>query len=423
MRKLGFSRLAVSLSARGWQALAVGILVLGVARLIGTTQFHQLAYAFLALPLASLVLGLLNSSGLGLSRTLPPGIRVTAGSQTRVDLLLSNGSRFGTSKVGVVDRLPEPRHFEVAPLVGGAATKIGVPLTFARRGVYELGPAEARVMDPFGLLRFARRFEERTEVVVYPKVHPLPGFPLRDGNLEDGARGSLGRRGDEFAGLREYRRGDDRRHIHWKSLARTGELFVKEFALHAPHRYTVALDLRREGIRTLENEVEDAVSCAASVLTHLWQGHLPFRLLSTNREGRDGAGTEFGSDAASYWRAMRTLATARADGDRELGESVLQEQGNLGEGVVLILRTRAEGLPACVHKLRGAGLSVVVVALATHTYRTPPGSGGAAQSRESEFLQAIGRLEKAGAKVLIVNHPVGVAGLSGAGMRERGAVS
>ena len=419
LRKQGVSRFVVKPTARGWQALAVGFLVLFVARLIGTTQFHQLAYAFLALPVASLVLGLLNARGLGLSRTLPPGSRVTAGSPTRVDLLLSNGSRFGTSKVSVVDRLPEPRSFEVPSLRGGGGTKIDVALTFARRGVYELGPAEVRVVDPFGLLRFARRFDERTEVVVYPKVHALPGFPLRDGNIEDGARGSVGRRGDEFAGLREYRRGDDRRHIHWKSVARTGELFVKEFALHAPHRYTVALDLRREGIRILEDEVEDAISCAASVLTHLWRGRLPFRLLSTDK---DGVATEFGSDGASYWGAMRTLATARADGGRELAEAVLQERGRLGEGVVLILRTREEGLPACVRKLRGAGLSVVVVALATHTYRTPPGTGGAAQSRESEFVRTVGRLEKAGATVLIVSHPVGVAGLSGAGMRERGAV-
>jgi uncharacterized protein (DUF58 family) len=407
-------------TARGWQALALGLLVLIVARLIGTTQFHQLAYAFLALPAASLVLGLLSSRGLGLSRSFPPGVRVTAGSPTRVDLRLSIGWRFGTSKVSVMDHLPEPRKFEVPPLRESGGTKIGVPLTFARRGVYELGPAEVRVVDPFGLLRFVRRFEERTEVVVYPRLYSLPGFPLRDGNLEDGARGSVGRRGDEFAGLREYRRGDDRRHIHWKSLARTGELYVKEFALHAPHRYTVALDLRREGIRAQENEVEDAVSCAASVLTHLWRGHLPFRLLSTDK---DSAETEFGSDEASYWRAMRTLATVRADGGRRLGEAVLQEQGRLGEGVVLISRTREEGLPACVHKLRGAGLSVVVVALATHTYRTPPGTGGASQSRESEFVQTVDRLGKAGATVLILSHPVGVAGLSGASMRERGVVS
>ena len=77
---------------------------------------------------------------------------------------------------------------------------------------------------------------------------------------------------------------------------------------------------------------------------------------------------------------MRFLATARADGIRSLGETVLAERGALGEGVVLISRTRDEELPACVRKLREAGLSVIVVALATHTYRTPPMPGSAARA-------------------------------------------
>jgi uncharacterized protein (DUF58 family) len=419
LRKRGTSRLAVRPTVRGWQALVIGSLVLFVARMIGTTQFHQLAYAFLALLAAALVLGWSSSRGLRFSRALPPGVRITAGSPARVDLLLSNRSRFDSSRVSVTDRLPESRSFEAPPLRGQGEIVIGAPITFARRGVYELGPAEVRVTDPFGLLRFVRRFGERTEVVVYPEVHDLRDFPLRGGNVEIGTRGSHGRRGEEFAGLREYRHGDDRRHIHWKSVARTGELYVKEFALEAPRRYAVVLDLRREGLRVPEAEVEDAVSVAASVLTRLAQARLPFRLVCTDVAG---AATEFGSSEASYWRAMRLLATARADGYRKLGKVVLGEREGFGEGVVLISRTRDEDLPPCVRKLRGAGLSVVVVAIATHTYRTPPGTGGAAQSREAEFLRTLDRLDAAGAAVRIVSHPTGVAGLSGNTSREKGAV-
>jgi uncharacterized protein (DUF58 family) len=417
LRKWGTARLAVRPTARGWQALVIGSLVLFVARMIGTTQFHQLAYAFLALLAAALVLGRLSSRGLRFSRALPPGVRITAGSPARVDLLLSNRSRFGSSRVSVADRLPEPRSFEALPLRG--ETAIGAPLVFARRGIYELGPAEVGVTDPFGLLRFVRRFGERTEVVVYPEVHDLGDFPLRGGNTEVGTRGLHGHRGDEFASLREYRHGDDRRHIHWKSVARTGELYVKEFALEAPRRYAVILDLRREGLRAPEAEVEDAVSAAASVLTRLARARLPFRLVCADVAG---AATEFGSNESSYWEAMRLLATARADGYRKLGEVVLGEREGLGEGVVLISRTRDEDLPACVRKLRRAGLSVVVVAIATHTYRTPPGTGGAAQSRQAEFLRAVDRLDASGAAVRVVSHPTGVAGLSGAASRERGAV-
>lgn len=402
----GASRHSVRPTARGWQALVAGAITLFVARLIGTTQFHQLAYVLLTLPLASLVLGMMASRGLRYSRSLPPGYRITAGRETRLRLLVER-SRFCAAKVSVSDRLPGPREFEFPGWK--EKLRIEVPLTFARRGVYELGPAEVRVADPFGLLAFTSWFEERTEVVVYPQVHELRGFPLRGGNEEAGTRGTRGRRGEEFANLREYRRGDDRRHIHWKSLARTGELFVKEFSLEAPRRHTVVLDLRREGLRTQDDEVEDAVSAAASVLTHLAREGLPFRLLGT---GSDAIDTGFGSDEDAYWGAMRFLATARADGGRPMGETVLGERGGLGEGVVLISRTRDEELSHCVRKLREAGLSVVVVALATHTYRTPT-VAGAAQGREAEFSRSVGRLEAAGAAVRVVSHPEGVEGLSG----------
>jgi uncharacterized protein (DUF58 family) len=323
--------------------------------------------------------------------------------------LLLERSRFGATKASVLDRLPGPRSFDFSTT--RESSRIEVPLTFARRGVYTLGPAEVRVADPFGLLRFARKDGERTEVVVYPRVYELRGFPLRGGNVEAGTTGSRGRRGEEFANLREYRRGDDKRHIHWKSLARTGELFVKEFSLQAPRRHTVALDLRREGLRTQENEIEDAVSTAASVLAHLAGEGLPFRLISTGSSGED---TGFGTDEDSYWEAMRLLATARADGIRHLGKIVLRERGGLGEGVVLVSRTRDEELPSCVRKLRELGLSVIVVVLATHTYRTPRMPGDAAQGREAEFLESVGRLEMAGATVRVVRHPEGMAGLSGA---------
>ena len=404
----GASRLSVRPTARGWQALAAGIVTLIVARLIGTTQFHQLAYALLVLPLASLALGVVASRGLRYSRALPPGTRLTAGTPATLRLLLER-SRFGATKASVLDRLPGPRSFDFSTT--RESSRIEVPLTFARRGVYMLGPAEVRVADPFGLLQFARKDGERTEVVVYPRVYELRSFPLRGGNVEAGTTGSRGRRGEEFANLREYRRGDDKRHIHWKSLARTGELFVKEFSLQAPRRHTVALDLRREGLRTQENEIEDAVSAAASVLAHLAGEGLPFRLLCTGGSGED---TGFGTDEGSYWEAMRLLATARADGVRHLGEVVLGERGGLGEGVVIVSRTRDDELPHCVRKLRELGLSVIVVALATHTYRSPRAPGDAAQGRETEFLHRVGTLEAAGATVRVVRHPEGLSGLSGA---------
>jgi uncharacterized protein (DUF58 family) len=404
-------RVSVRPAARGWQAIFFGGLSLVAALLVGTTQIYQLAYAFVGLLLAALVLGLFFSRGLRYTRRIPEGERPTVGRSSHVELIISNASRTRSPNVEVVDRFPERRTFRGPPVAGSETRNIRESVLFAKRGFYELGPAEIRTTDPFGLLRFVRRFGAHTEVTVYPEVFDLAGFPLRGKKGDAGTRGSFAQRGDEFSGLREYRRGDDRRHIDWKSVARTGELVVKEFAQEAPQRHTVVLDLHHPGIGTTEVEVEDAVSAAGSVLHHLAREGLPFRVLCADK-GR-GA-TAFGADEAAYWGAMDLLAVAQADGDVELGdllnEKLREGREELGEGVVLISRSLGDGLVESVEKLRAAGLSAVVVALAAHTYRAV----GVASRREGVFSGYVRRLELAGVEVRVVRRPGGVAALTGA---------
>jgi uncharacterized protein (DUF58 family) len=415
-------RVSVRPTARGWQAIFFGGLSLVAALLIGTTQIYQLAYALVGLLLAALVLGLFFSRGLRYARRIPEGERPTVGRSSPVELIVSNVFRTHSPNVEVVDRLPERRTFRGLPVLGFETREIREPVLFAKRGLYELGPAEIRTTDPFALLRFVRRFGTRTEVTVYPEVCELAGFPLRGKKGDAGTLGSFAQRGDEFSGLREYRRGDDRRHIHWKSVARTGELVVKEFAQESPQRHAVVLDLRRPGIGATEAEVEDAISAAGSVLYHLFREGLSFRLICTDK-GR-GA-TAFGADEAAYWRAMDLLAVARADGAGEPGELLIEKvrEGStgeeLGEGVVLISRSLDDGLVQSVEKLRSAGLSVVVVALAAHTYRT----GGVVSGREGVFSGYVRRLELAGVGVRVVRRTDGVAALAGtwSAVNTRGA--
>ncbi len=406
-------RLRVRPTGRGWQALFFGVLCIVLAYLLGTTQIYQLGYALLALPVASFALGFWLSRGLSYARKTPSNERPTAGREIHIELVASNASPSTSPRVEIVDHLPKRRFFELPPVEGRGTRKIRVPMSFEKRGLYNLGPAELKTTDPFGLLRFARRFPETTEVVVYPEVHDLPGFPLRGSGADAGTRGSFSQRGDEFSGLREYRRGDERRHIHWKSVARTGQLVVKEFAADAPRRYAVVLDLQRAGLGVPEAEVEDAVSAAASVLSHLSAEGLPSKLLLS---GGQRAATNFGSGEGPYWAAMKLLATAGADGDEGLDEFVDGvPRGDLGEGVILISRSIGDGLFRSVAKLRTSGLSVVVVAVATYTYRGFGGAGmGGAAGREAAFDAGLRRLEVAGATVRVLRHEGGVRNLAGA---------
>ena len=433
LRRLWYGRrVSIRPTARGWQAIFFGALSLTLALLIGTTQIYQLAYALAGLLLASLALGLFFSRGLGYERRVSEGERLTAGSPVHAELSISNASRTRSPGVEMVDHLPERRVFRT-PSVGAAETRgIRERMLFEKRGRYELGPAEIQTADPFGLLRFTRRFRERTGVTVYPEVFELASFPLRGSSREMGARGSFARQGDEFSGLREYRRGDDSRHIHWKSVARTGELVVKEFTQEAPRRYAVILDLYRPGIGSPEasEAVEDAVSAAGSVLLRLAREGLPYRLLCSDEARGAIDGFAAGYDEAAYWRAMDLLALARADGDTKPGDFLdekLREgsaSDELGDGAVLISRSLDDDLVQSVERLRAAGLTMVVLALAAHTYR--PGAAGTSPGREAAFSEAVRRLELAGTDVCVVRRPGGLAGLDGkrraADARPRGLV-
>ena len=405
----GPSRLSVRPTGRGWQAIFFGALSLLLAALIGTTQIYQLAYALLALLLASLALGFFSSRGLSYDRRLPANERPTAGHESGVDLLVYNSSDLRSPRAEILDRLPEPRRFAVDPVGGSATRKVRTTVGFPRRGIYELGPAEVRTIDPFGFLRFARRFTQRTEVVVYPRAYDLGGLPLGGRGVEPEAWGSFARQGDEFSTLREYRHGDERRHIHWKSVARTGDLIVREFSASSPRRYAVVLDLHRAGLRVPEAEIEDAVSAAASVLAYLSEGNLPFRLLCADS---DRSATRFATGETPFWDTMRLLATAKADGDAEPAAFLNEtHRDELGEGIVLVARALGEDLVETATRLRAAGLSVVVVAVAAHTYRGT--GGGRLAAREAALSGDARRLELAGAAVRIVRRKGGVAALAG----------
>src|SRR6185503_4682590 len=67
---------------------------------------------------------------------------------------------------------------------------------------------------------------------------------------------------EEFVALRDYRRGDPLRHIHWKSVSKTGRLIVKEFQDEFFVRHALILDTFSLTPRL--DVFEEAVSIAAS---------------------------------------------------------------------------------------------------------------------------------------------------------------
>lgn len=139
-----------------------------------------------------------------------------------------------------------------------------------RREKIVVGPPRTVRQDILGLIRRVRSWPEYQDVYVYPNftsaLATLSGYS-RD---MEGATSQVITSSDAaFHALRPYETGDDRRHIHWKMSAHTGQLMMRQYLETRRSHHLIVLDLRREdyGEADFELAVEAAASLAVSSLS------------------------------------------------------------------------------------------------------------------------------------------------------------
>jgi len=151
---------------------------------------------------------------------------------------------------------PSPPHEE---------TEVEVEVTPLRRGVLRFNGLTLARPDPLGLFRAFVTLPLPQTALILPKRYPVPPIALpgtmkyQEGGVALAA--SVGQ-SDEFVALRDYRKGDPLRHIHWRSWAKAGKPVVKEFEDEFFVRHALVLDTFTDH---QHGEVfEEAISVAAS---------------------------------------------------------------------------------------------------------------------------------------------------------------
>lgn len=227
--------------------------------------------------------------------------RVVAGQGIAGEITARNVSR----RIVLPGRLDIP--------VGAGLVEFGVPLLrpghtvsqpleipSLRRGIVPVGPATTVRSDPLGLLRREHAFDDVHEVFVHPRTAALPSTSaglIRD--LEGSPTRRLVDADMSFHAIREYTPGDSRRHIHWKSTAKTGRLMVRQYEETRRSRMAVVLGVA-ENEYLDEDEFELAVSSAAS---------LGLRAVRDARDLDIVVGSEIPRVVRGRLRAIRHLST------------------------------------------------------------------------------------------------------------------
>ena len=271
----------------GWAVLGMAVLCWLLGLTLHITELNVIALA-LTVPLVIAALFVLGRAS----------YQVTLDLQTHRVVV-------GTRAVGRVEvanptqRVILPSRIELA--VGSATAQFMVPrlpsgemheelfaVPTKRRAVLVVGPVRSVRDDPLSLMRRQVTWAKEQELYVHPRTVRLDeaasGF-LRD--LEGTPSSHLSSSDIAFHALRDYVPGDDRRHVHWRTTARTGKLMVRQFEETRRSHVVVALNNLAEHYAT-DEEFELAVSSAASLSAQTFREEkelTPFSFDTNQRTG------------------------------------------------------------------------------------------------------------------------------------------
>jgi len=297
-------------------------------------------------------------AGLEVERKLPSG--VCAGDLLVVNVGLHNTRRrLGSWAVAVQDEVRAEagpgRGRSIRPTVfflyvPARRSRAGVYRgRLTQRGRYRFGPTRVSTRFPFGL--FERRFtlNETHTLVVAPRLGRLTRRWITrhheafEGTQRREQRAS--RATGEFFGAREWRPGDSRRWIHWRSSARHGKLIVRQFEQQRNRDVAVLVDLwrpDRPDAAALEN-VELAISFAATVVADLCRKGGSNVVLGTT--GGEPACAGGPASVALMQGAMERLAVAEASAEDRLPGLLDRALGQIEPGTeVILVSTRPNDL-------------------------------------------------------------------------------
>lgn len=319
-------------TSRGWAAVGVAgaLLVLWIG--FGEIELLATALFLLAAVGGGVVFVRAVPPRLAVARRLHPS-PVHEGEQVTVEVqLLAAGIARQLSLEDTVHGLGAVR-FAAAGTRAGQRLTAHYEVYCRARGIYQVGPAEVAVSDPFALTERRTAVGSVDRLVVYPQVEPLAGFPPVRG-LDPAVQSTrptfAPRGGEDFFTLREYQVGDDLRRVHWPSSAKRDQLMIRQLEVPWQARALLLLDQRAECYPTAE-AFEHAVRGAASVVAHLYREGFSPELWTAER----APGLRADSP---YAQVMETLASVQALSHLNLPRTVARlRRGGTGGGALVLV--------------------------------------------------------------------------------------
>jgi uncharacterized protein (DUF58 family) len=229
---------------------------------------------------------------LSLHRVLPE--LAVVGQPTTITYEFANHKRFWPTLSVMIAELDGTEAFtqqlHAYLLHAAAGTTASVPSEAIpkRRGLHQMDRYQISTSFPFGFIKRAVIHEQKDTMLVYPALGQVDSKVLSMCRSADSSGAIMRPRpggNDEFYGVKEYREGNNPRHIYWRRSARTGVLVSKEMTQVSPPRITILLDTYCP-LRTVDAhaEIERCIAMAASLASQALEAGLSVGLITYSGE-------------------------------------------------------------------------------------------------------------------------------------------
>ncbi len=319
----------------------------------------------LLLVLAALLLGALliqwrwsrdSIAAMDVRRRLP--VETLAGKPFSVRFQLNNHNRFLTawmlrlsdSVQSVSGSSQATGRSAIASVRPGQVAHADYHCLIACRGRYRFGPIELETTFPFFLFRCRKKIFAEDEICVLPRPLNLrrdwhQRLSFRESPIATRADRSGANEG-EFFGLREWRNGDSRKWIHWRTTARLQEPAVRQFEQQLRFNFCIVIDAYAES-ESDSHDAEIAISLAATFVAHL----------AANRSNRivlGAAGASesvaVGGDSSQAGKGIAILLAEiqvnRRPRITEATQRAIEIAGQVDDLIVISSRSQAKALEA-----------------------------------------------------------------------------
>lgn len=377
-------------SGRGFVVFGAGLAMWVASRIVGSSGMEVVGIGLVAMPFLAGLLVRWGRTRLRIFRRLSD-VRVAPGTRVTVRLDVENEAVVPSPFLMLEDRLPptlgRPARLVVSGVPARGSQQVAYTVLPQARGRYRMGPLTVDVSDPFMLTRQRLQFDELDDLLVTPEIEDLFSAPDSGIGPSWGASRArqLFRTGEEYYTMRQYQLGDDLRRIHWPSVARTGDLMIRQDESSRRASGLVFLDNRGHSLgKSHTPAFERAVSVAATLGVLLAQRGFALRLGTTESQ----------PTPVSEERFLDTLAGISHSSTRSIGASLahLRTGASADTSLVYVGAPPAPGeLTSLIRAGAGFGPKLVILVHPVDPVTLPPGRGAQLEGRATQANLAFAR--------------------------------